>query len=58
MIDGLPTLTSANANMIRVWNQPHSPGEQARLHLRSTARQRISGGDRCYSNVKCVKDFL
>lgn len=40
MIDELPTLTSANGNMIRVWNQPRSPGEQARLHLRSAARHR------------------
>lgn len=39
MIDELPTLTSANGNMIRVWNQPCSPGEQAGLHLRSAARQ-------------------
>lgn len=39
MIDELPTLTSANGYMVRVWNQPRSPGEQSGLHLRSAARQ-------------------
>lgn len=38
MIDELPPLTSANGNMIRVWNQPGSPGEHTTLHLRSAAR--------------------